>query len=854
MADNDRFRSYKRRDEAIFYYAYTLRQSKREDAARKVFAKLVREHPDSRFVADGYLALADGFFEADDLENADLFYKKVLKFPKSRSYAYALYKTGWIQLNRQNFKKALGTFSKVAELTKRDEKQKVLNKAAKKDVVRAYAEIGKAQQAYKLFRRVDESYAFTMLKQLGSIYLTKGEAAKTIYVHRELIKTRPKDEAVCEWQFNVVQAMLTTPSKEKQAEEVERLVKLYGSYRNKKVLKGSALSECRENAQLTARELGLLWHSESRRTLNIETLADAERMYKVYLDNFPKAKDVGDIEYYYAELLWERASGTDNARLQTELWEQAAEAFTDVVKRSKINDKLRKEAAYAAVLAWKNALDVDPRSNVAVEDPDDRGEDDPLPAPKKINERQQKMLSAFDVYLEYIKNPKDKERVTMKFLKGRIYWRHYQFDKSTPIFEDIVTNHLDHPSAHDAAIILINSLRDQDKIEDLSKWTNKLLKEKQFLSDKEELKLALIGIQSDIDVVLAKDLEKKGKNRECGDKYFEIYNSDPDAKKADLLLYNAGVCYEQAKQVGLAIAAFSKLNERFEKSVHRQKALVRMGSNYAAIAYYKQAAEKYEEYSSRFGGEKDAANALSNAVIYRKGIGDDTQAIRDTESFVKKYKNKQKDKAAEAYFSMTGIYEKQGKDEDAKRHLEKYLKQFGSSGGRDRVVIAHAKIGKILWEQSCRGKTVNGSCIVETRKRATRRTKRRKGSKLPKQCGPESKIKLRVVERDAGLVRKAMKHFKTAASEYRRFKPKSIKGDLRKSRTAAAVYWFAAARFLSVEGEYEKFLAKEFPTGLDFDPNNKKKAEKSMKRFTDWFSSKNRDAVRLVKDLSLIHI
>ena len=848
LADNEALRSYKRRDEALFYYAYTLRQAKNEDSARKIFAKLVREHPNSKYVPDGYLALADGFFEKDDLENADLFYRKVLKFPKSRSYAYALYKTGWIDLNRQNYKKALGTFSKVADITKGNDRQKVLNKASKKDVVRAYAEIGNPRQAFKLFKRVDDSYSFTMLKQLGELYLSKGEAAKTIYVYREMIKARPKDEEVCEWQYKVVQAMLTTPNKEDQASEVERLVKLYVSYRDKKVLSGTPLKECRDNARLTTAELGKLWHNESQKTLNLDTLGDAERMYKVYLDNFPKADDVGEIEYYYAELLWQRATGTDNDRLKTERWERTAEAFTDVVKRSKIGDKLRKEAAYASVLAWKNALDVDPRSNVKVEDPDERDEDSPLPKPKKISERQQKMLDAFDIYLEYIKDPKDEERVTMKFLKGRVYWRHYQFDKSDPIFEDIVANHLDHPSAPDAAIILINSLRDQEKMEELSKWTNKLLKEKKFLSDKEELKLSLLQIQGQIDMAIAKNLEKQGKHRQCGDKYFQIYNSDTDAKNADVLLYNAGVCYEEAKQVGLAIAAFAKLNERFEKSVHRQKALVRMGTNYAAIAYYKQAAEKYEEYSSRFGGEPDAGDALSNAVIYRKGIGDDTQAIRNTEAFVKKFKRKQKDKAAEAYFSMTGIYEKQGKEEDAKRHLEKYLKEFGSSGGRDRVVIAHAKIGKILWEQSCRGKTVNGSCIVETRKRATRRKgKRRKGSELPKQCGPESKIKLKVVERDSGLVRQAMKHFKSAVSEYKRFKPNSIKGEMRDARTASAVYWFAAARFHSIEQDYEKFLAKEFPTGLDFDPNNKKKAEKSLKRFKDWFSGKNKTAVRLSK-------
>ncbi|NJN53002.1 MAG: hypothetical protein HC809_15800, partial [Gammaproteobacteria bacterium] len=55
----------------------------------------------------------------------------------------------------------------------------------------------------------------------------------------------------------------------------------------------------------------------------------------------------------------QRAEGENNPSKASVLWEDAAKEYTGVVEVNK-DPKLVKEAAYAAVLAWKNALAVDP--------------------------------------------------------------------------------------------------------------------------------------------------------------------------------------------------------------------------------------------------------------------------------------------------------------------------------------------------------------------------------------------------------------------------------------------------------------------------------------------------------------
>jgi tetratricopeptide (TPR) repeat protein len=335
---------------------------------------------------------------------------------------------------------------------------------------------------------------------------------------------------------------------------------------------------------------------------------------------------------------------------------------------------------------------------------------------------------------------------------------------------------------------------------------------------------------------VAEQMEKDGKHLACGLAYQEIYNTNPDGKGMDEVLYNAGVCFEDARSIGLAIQMYGALQQKFPKSNQAQKALVRMGNAYGAIAWYDRSAAAYEQYAKKYGGEKDAAGAMQNAVTYRKGIGDDKQAVADIEFFVKQYKSKKQKDAADALFGLAGIYEKQGAKEAEIKALERYLREMGSKGGRDRVVWAHARIGQIQWENSCKGKGVEGACVKVERERAVRkRGKRRRGTVLPDRCGEASKIKLTVLERDRSLVGKAKGHFKQAISAF----GKGVDSD-DAARKAVAIYWYAAAKFYLAEEEYERFLAVEFPEKLDFDPNNKKKSEDSKKRFVKWIADKKK--------------
>ncbi|HVK72416.1 MAG TPA: tetratricopeptide repeat protein [Kofleriaceae bacterium] len=859
LADNDKFKNYPRMDLALFSFAYTLQSGKYMKEARQIYHRLLTEYPQSKYVPDAYLAFADYYFAENQLANAEAFYKKVLLFPKSNVYSYSNYMLGWVYLNLNKHEDAGKQFLTVIRDTDGQKKQETLNRASKKDFVRAFSEFGQVQKAWQTFKKIDDKYAFTMYEQLADFYVEQGKSDKAIYSFRELIKEEPKNKNVCLWQYNIAQAMLSAPgaTNANKVEEMERLVKLYGALKDKKILPKAEASECHDNAAAMSGEMARAYHNESLKTKNPETLAYADKLYNVYLQVFPDAEDYGETQYYYSELLWSRAENETNPRLQTELWENAALSFTAVVKTGKVDEKLKKESAYAAVLGWKNALAVDPRVKdipVAMKDGDD---DSKIPEPKPIPEREQKMIDAFDVYIKYIKDPKDDELVGMKFLKGNMYRRYNRHEEALPILEDIIKTHPQHETAYYSANAVLDIYIITKKYDKVAEWAQWFADNPKFITaksdqDRSQLGERVTAILAVAERKKAEQLEQEakksgdfGKYVACGNSYLKIFNDtvkkNPnigEEEKIDEVLYNAGVCFEEGRSLSAAIGVYTELQERFPKSKLSARALVRLGGVYERVAYYDRASAQYEEYAKKYAGEKDAYDAMNNAVFFRKGIGDDDKAIENTNFFISKFGGKKQGDAAGAFFSLASIYEKRGDQDKVVSHYRDYLKKYNEKGGADKVVIAYARIGQILWEQSCPVKTVDGSCIKVARERAVgnkAKSRRKKGDSTRTQCGPETKIKLTVVNRDEKKVKEALKAFGQAVAEFERKGGKFAGGDERLAR-----FYYALAKFHTAEVEYEKFLGIKFPAGMNFDPSKPKETEKSKKRFDAWLDEKRK--------------
>ncbi len=893
VTENPKFNGYKRMDEVLFYLAFLLTQQKREDLARPIFKRLIKDYPDSKYIPDALLSFGEYYFEQKDIENALRFYDKVLQYPQSRVFGYALYKKGWCYLNLQDFKSALQIFERVileTKVDKKDTNKLSLLKEAKKDSVRAYSQISSAppDKAWPYFQRIGGDFAPTMLEQLGELYNAQGKFPESIVIYRQLIKLNPTSPKLCSWQEEILRNTLSKTGSRATPEavqELERLSAVLEKFKTMAGVKREAVEECRDNTAGSLRELATTWHKEAQKTNVKETYALAQSLYKEYITKFPEEKDVYPMTFYYGELLFKLEKFCDSAPV-----------YTNVVTMNGGNDaRYRNESAYAAVISWKNCLAVDDQEHVdesqrkgVVKDVRDQKkgkgkEKDPEKSraeelakfkPLEIPEKWHKMLDAFDTYIKYV--PNSPELPTIRYRKARVFYEYNHFEDAAKFFREVVENHRDSELAPVAANLLFdcdNILRQAQSgtFEQLRGDTKKYCSWPDLIKDGDFVKQC-DTITANLTRMEIEDFEHKGEKdikyyRKAADMYCKLAEEHPEDPKVDEVWYNCAIDYERAKQLGKAIETRIKLIKLKPVSILAQKSVFFLGRAYRDIAAYDKAAEQFETFAVKYPGEKakpgdrsapDAATALYSASIYRRGLGEVEKAVEDAKKFVDLYGNRGKeneDKAAGVFFGLAQIYEQQKDRVKLAKHLNDYLKAWGQKGGADRQIIANVKLGELAWADSCPVAGVNGACIEVTRVRASSATRvaeraskgkkgkklKKKGAVLPAQCGPETKSKITLHERKPALIKQAQDYFAAAMKEYANGAAvKKIPGKDEAERAARAdsmMYYVAEARSMEGNREYEKLIGMKIPDKLDFTPvdvsASKAKQAKDKKRLDD---------------------
>jgi hypothetical protein len=687
-----------------------------------------------------------------------------------------------------------------------------------------------------------------MVSWLADHYLEQGKSAKAIVALQDLMKRAPKHKHVCLWQYNVAQATLSLPgaTNADRVTEIEHLVRVHDAVAGAGTLPKAEAGECRDNAAAMSGDHARAFHAELAKTQDPATLAHADRLYRRYLDAFPAAPDHPQTQYFHAELLWSRALATQDARRATELWERAASAFTRVVQAGKVDPAMRKEAAYAAVLGWKNALDVDPRPKVQAGPLDDRAYE-AVPPPRPIPERERKMIAAFDLYIATVRDPDDEERIRIKFAKANVYRRYDQHDQAIPLLADLVAKHRTHEVAEIAAQLLLDAYNRMHRHDEMLAAAARLAADTAFVKDKPELREVIGRLHHQALEKRAEALGAAGKATgdlgtwvACGGAYMDLYNRDPLRADNDRVLHNAMVCFHSGKSVGLAIVAFELLERYYPKSAHLPRALARIGKAYGDTAFYDKAAAVLERYARRYAGEADAPKVMSEVVFFNKGLGDDGKAIANTRFFVDAFGARHPAEAASAMFSLASVYEKRGDTGGLVRHLRAYLARFGASGGADRRVIAHAKIGLALWAASCPVPLVDGSCVRVVRERAIGRRAARLAA-AQKQCGDVTRTKITVVSRDARKVKDAMAALAAAAAEWAKV------GGKTGGEEAVARHHHAQGRLALADRAYEAFLAVALPANLDFHRADPSIQARSLARFDRWLVERRRAATETIQ-------
>ncbi|MCA2980382.1 MAG: tetratricopeptide repeat protein [Myxococcaceae bacterium] len=714
-------KDYARTDEVLYFLGLNLMDSSDEGNQKKALAsykRLIEKYPKSKYLPDAYLAVGEYHFNnskgrRDILEKALDNYKNAARFPENQVYGYALYKQGWCFFNMADYEKAMDQFKSVvlyADLSGVEEvegkgksKRAGLVKEARNDYVKAYSRGGgtptEAKDKFgKLASKADDLRL--MMKQLANLYYEEGKDKEAALTYDTLIKERPSSPDAPGFQSKIVDCVMRAGNKRMTVAQVRRLVSIMDG-----VVKGNprlddkekkSLDEARELSERTISNLAVSWHNEAKKTRDEETFGFANDVYADYLTLFPDNPKAYDLRFFWAELLNDNLSK----------YQRAAEEYTRVMLQDvarlerKADDgsaakpgKWMNNAAYNSILAWdsvvKEQATADAGKTPVASDPTRK---------VAIPPAKQALLDACERYLKYV--DKGEKKVEIAYKAAKIYYDHNHLDEAVARFSEIALKHPDYKfengdrAGEIAANLVLDSyniLQDWPKV---NEWAKKFYAEEKLAVGKFKEDLAKLIEQSSFKLI--NQLEAKNEFAKAADAYMAFVQDWAKSDLADKALYNASIDYFNAKMLNRAIEVRKQLISRYPKSQYVPKTLYALAEGHEAVADFEDAAELYERYAAAYekakgtvgkraavGGKKDAAapveqiweeqnaqDALYNAGVFRDGLGQYKQALRNREKYLELWP---KSKDAEAVTkSIIDLHEKMGLWAKAQKLYEEY--------------------------------------------------------------------------------------------------------------------------------------------------------------------------------------
>jgi tetratricopeptide (TPR) repeat protein len=744
-------------DQVLYHLAYEHEQAQRAEEARRTYLRLIDQAPQSRYLPNAYLAFGElFFFEAESdpqkLPLAARAYEKVLEFPPPANavWAYASYKLGHVEWKAGNLPKALEAFKKTIEHATRNPGaagSAQLRAGARKDIVPLYAEAGKAEAAFAFFQPLSGDGAadpplatYGMMDSLGQSYLDTGHYDQAITLYRDLLH-RDQGERSCAYHAHLVEAEKAKRGGAGKARVFAALADQVKLFREAtaKGFSEEARSTCASLTAELAVEAAVAWHLEAvgtggvRGTLDKETMKLAADAYDLVTSSFSReqlanvsfsriAKEdkptLFAIKYAKADLLYAQGD-----------WERCGPAFKAAVDEDPGAPEAS-EARYAELLCYQKLYDKLHASRPATVSspagPRSRAET----KTHDISQQETAMLGAFDRFLcadAGVDEAAARRKVEVKLARAHVQLETGKWEEAAVGFRDVALNHPAHEAAVEAASLYLeaaNALYSNAKsprpacLDEMAESLPRILS-LHCEGGKNEAECArLRRVKIDVEEARADRMVKSAAGgakdalrvyEKAGDTYLELARGcalsriesgqEPLCNRPDLLLWNAAEAYQSAHLLMKSIGVRKLLLDprfKLEKNDLAKKSVLKLGGSFQAIAVYDEAAGWYERYAKEQPSADKADVALSDAIVLRLGLGQDDEALRNADLFMKTYGASRPVETAKVAFAIAA-HDGQREDWDrVRRRLSSAMKLIDDKGALDVRMGAHALMGKAL--------------------------------------------------------------------------------------------------------------------------------------------------------------
>ncbi len=684
------FPNYKRIDE-VMYRLGKAALSQGKALGDKVLSnkgvqylnQLVQKHQQSRYISNAHLALAEHFFDSNNLTLAKMNYEQIVQnYKSSPMFNYALYKLGWVYYNLREFRRTVETFQAVVrEISKLKGKALSFKEQALKDLVPAYAELERGwPEAKSYFAKVEgEAQMWRRLERLAAIYVANDKQDLAIELHSHFIDSKPTDKRCVNWWETIIDIYLGL----EEFGGIEGAIRKFLAFTDERTSAWVAANKNDEEAMEKAAELGekyLLYmsnhfHQKAQKmedeTKSLEAArpfyAKAGADYKEFVRRYPNSKKAYIVSFYYAEILYTQMKDYEGAR----------EQYKRVIARDSKGQYLE-DAALGVIYSVENLLKqaryrYNYEKNVWIKDEtappliavstsegrssvtstkkskDDEVSEEEIKGasvPKKRQELhalEKDFVDAADKYvalmIELRKTKpkgwqkKGKDVPGIMYLAAATYYERGQYPKAVERLEIVFNYDKARIESEIAVKTLIDIYARQKHWVKIEEWARKMLdrRKNQLFKTKDLRKYVAISVGEQArELAERKDFD--GAHAKYDTILREFRRDEPEL--AAVSLFNKAAIYEIQKEEKKAIQTYERVVKEFKKSKVAPEAMFNIGMIYEAQTQFQEAADSFLRMAS-IRKNADAAQALINAGAILKALRQPDQAVKAFSAFIK---------------------------------------------------------------------------------------------------------------------------------------------------------------------------------------------------------------------------
>lgn len=590
-------------DNTMFNMGLAYNFLKQDKEAARIFSQLIAKYPNSQKAGDAYFSLGDFYFDKTDFRNAMNNYKNALRFKQSKSYSWSLFKLAWCNYNLQQYATALAYWKQtVSESNRGGKRGAALKEEALRDMVYGFAELHQVEPAIAYYKaNGGQKYIAKFLILLSQTLSDQGQFNAAITVLKRFQQEVPYDPETPNTQKEIVSLNFELSRLPVVWAELARMPKMFGP--------GSAWAErnkSNKEAYLAAQQMikdqiiyyAKLTHKNAQKDDNKAVYAQALKGYQLYLNSYPKSKEVAEVKWLMADIHYFNKNFREAGKLYLEialLGKEKAQIFDPKSGKGKA---IHKDSSRYMLDSY--ATNFDPELKVLIKRKPDFSKG-ALP----LSENAKNFIKACGYYAKWY--PEEKKDIkTCDLGITEVYYRS-QDKKMAMKYLWLLAKKYPGSKEGDTAVEQLIPLYGNDK-KALASAMSELRKIPAYQKGEIGKKLADLDFGTQVEVAQAeKDACKRAS------RYEDLYKKNPKSKDSVALINNAAVDHIKCGKIADGIRAYQIVLTSFASSDAAKAAMLEVAKLNENRLELEAAAKYFAEFAKRYPKEKEAVASLAHA-------------------------------------------------------------------------------------------------------------------------------------------------------------------------------------------------------------------------------------------------